>query len=166
MVIKIQHIIFLAFKYSSLFYSGLRYITKPSGNQIPVAGHPNLRIYSQRYLNRWSTKTGYKIYAKGAVKHKDVTKLCSTECLNELFGNNQCEQQCNKVGCAWDGDDCDGVVPPGGITDHRAGFYQSLDFVNILYEIKLVQDEPRYCKKQLNRFPLNFNLKYNRTFQQ
>ena len=42
-------------------------------------------------------------------------------------------------GCNWDGDDCDGVEPVGGETDHRPAFYQAIDFVNVLYERTLVK---------------------------
>ena len=42
-------------------------------------------------------------------------------------------------GCNWDGDDCDGIEPVGGETDHRPAFYQAIDFVNVLYERTLVK---------------------------
>ena len=42
-----------------------------------------------------------------------------------------CDSECNSLACLWDGDDCDGVIPPGGEKDHRPGFYQVIlfDFV-------------------------------------
>ena len=65
-----------------------------------------------------------------------------------------CDQECNTLGCLWDGDDCDGVVPPGGETDHRPGFYQAIDFVNVLYEKKLLPKAERYWMPHV---PIMFN---------
>ena len=98
------------------------------------------------------TKTYLKSARLNACAYLMMESVINSATRLDAFGMEFCgvrvtkfriKRKCTKLKLK---DDCDGVVPPGGITDHRAGFYQSLDFVNILYEIKLVKNHPRYCK--------------------
>ena len=42
-----------------------------------------------------------------------------------------------------DDNDCDGIIPLGGEKDHREAYFQSIDFVNVLYERSLTQGSER-----------------------
>ena len=44
-----------------------------------------------------------------------------------------CDDECNTLACNWDGDDCDDISPSEGATDKRSSFYQSIDFVDVLF---------------------------------
>ena len=70
------------------------------------------------------------------------------------FSDGVCDQECNTLGCLWDGDDCDGIAPLGGEKDHRAGYYQAIDFVNVLYEKKLL---PGAVRAEGYHVPIVFN---------
>ena len=71
------------------------------------------------------------------------------------MGDGTCDQECNNLACLWDGDDCDGIIPPGDEKDHRPAFYQSLDFVNVLYEKTLTEGSER---NWIPHVPLMFDI--------
>jgi len=106
------------------------------------------------YSDFWTEATGYKLHTKGALNAKSSNKACTEECISVKFSDGVCDQECNTLGCLWDGDDCDGVVPPGGEKDHRPGFYQAIDFVNVLFEKKLLPGAERYWMPHV---PILFN---------
>ena len=91
----------------------------------------------------WTPEKGYKIYKKNSTGRKALKKKCPEDCLEEL-GDGQCNQECNSLACLWDGNDCDGIIPLGGEPDQREAFYQSVDFVNVLFERTLTQGTERY----------------------
>ena len=49
------------------------------------------------------------------------------------MADGTCDDECNTLACNWDGDDCDGISPSKGGTDQRPSFYQSIDFVDVLF---------------------------------
>ena len=77
----------------------------------------------------------------GAVERK-MNYDCSHSCL-ELMTNSHCDAQCNTLECLWDGGDCD-QVKPANFTDHRASYFQKLDFVDALFELKVTRQEKRF----------------------
>ena len=72
-----------------------------------------------------------------------LEKKCSEDCDPINIGDGTCNQECNSLACLWDGNDCDGIIPPGGEKDHRETFFQSIDFVNVLYERSLTRGSER-----------------------
>ena len=91
----------------------------------------------------WTPEKGYKIYKNGPIGRKVFEEKCSEDCDSIKMGDGTCNQECNSLACLWDGNDCDGIVPPGGEKDHREAYFQSIDFVNVLYEKTLTQGSER-----------------------
>jgi len=110
----------------------------------------------------WTAEGGYKIYQHGEVGRKVLSETCSEECVSVKMSDGNCDQECNSIGCFWDGDDCDGITPPGGEKDHRPAFYQAIDFVNILYERTLTENKRHW----LPHIPYMFNRKIMREMQE
>ena len=92
----------------------------------------------------WTPEKGYRIYKNGPTARKVLEEKCSEDCVSIKMGDGDCNQECNSLACLWDGNDCDGVIPPGGEPDHRPAFYQSIDFVNVLFETTLAEGTKRY----------------------
>ena len=55
------------------------------------------------------------------------------KCISVKMADGTCDDECNTLACNWDGDDCDGISPSQGGTDTRPSFYQSIDFVDVLF---------------------------------
>ena len=55
------------------------------------------------------------------------------KCISVKMADGTCDDECNTLACNWDGDDCDGISPSKGGTDQRPSFYQSIDFVDVLF---------------------------------
>merc|ERR1712131_392745 len=91
----------------------------------------------------WTSEKGYKIYKNGPVGKKVLEQRCPEDCVSVKLGDGICDQECNTIACLWDGDDCDGVIPKGGEKDQRPTFYQTIDFVNVLYERTLTEGSER-----------------------
>merc|ERR1712131_338284 len=101
----------------------------------------------------WTEQKGFKVFQGGYIGDKSSKLVCSEECVSVKMMDGVCDQECNTLGCNWDGDDCDGIEPVGGETDHRPAFYQAIDFVNVLYERTLVKDKRHW----LPHIPYMFN---------
>ena len=70
------------------------------------------------------------------------------------IGNGKCDQECNTLACLWDDNDCDGIEPLGGNKDNRVAYFQSLDFVSVLYERTLRAGSER---NKIPHIPLMFD---------
>ena len=55
------------------------------------------------------------------------------KCISVKMSDGTCDDECNTLACNWDGDDCDDISPSQGDTDKRSSFYQSIDFVDVLF---------------------------------
>ena len=91
----------------------------------------------------WTPEGGYKIYKNGPIGRKVFEEKCSEDCDSIKMGDGICNQECNSLACLWDDNDCDGIIPLGGENDHREAYFQSIDFVNVLYERSLTQGSER-----------------------
>ena len=91
----------------------------------------------------WTPEGGYKIYKNGPIGRKVLEEKCSDDCDSRKMGDGICNQECNSLACLWDDNDCDGIIPLGGEKDHREAYFQSIDFVNVLYERSLTQGSER-----------------------
>ena len=103
----------------------------------------------------WTPENGYKIYKNGPIGSKVFEEKCSADCDSDKMGDGTCNQECNSLACLWDGNDCDGIVPPGGEKDQREAYFQSIDFVNVLYEKTLTQGSER---NNLPHIPCMFDI--------
>ena len=101
----------------------------------------------------WTKEKGYKLYVNGLMGNKARKLVCPEDCVSVKMMDGNCDQEklillykfkvsllgistvikmvqlnkeCNTLACNWDGDDCDGLEPEGGATDHRPAFYQGL----------------------------------------
>lgn len=102
----------------------------------------------------WTSKNGYKVYQNRALSKKTLKKKCPEEC-EWRMGDGTCDQDCNLLACLWDGDDCDGIAPDGGENMRRSTFYQSVDFVNVLFETTLTKKSER---NWLPHIPIMFDI--------
>ena len=82
----------------------------------------------------WTPEKGYKIYKDSSLGRKVLKKKCSEDCVTNKMGDGKCDQECYTLTCLWDDNDCDGIEPTGGSQGHREAYFQSLDFVSVLYE--------------------------------
>ena len=88
----------------------------------------------------WTETGGYVMYTGQRHEHREdqMSEHCSEDCVSVKMSDGICDDECNSLACLWDGDDCDGIAPPGGETDHRPGFYQvvcQLDY-GVLHSLK------------------------------
>jgi len=110
----------------------------------------------------WTEEKGYKVYQNGPVPKKVLDKKCSEECVSVKLGDGTCDKECNTLACLWDGDDCDGIAPEGS-QDKRSTFYQSVDFVNVLFERTLTEKSER---NWLPHVPFMFDIEIVKDMQE
>ena len=103
----------------------------------------------------WTKEKGYKIYKDSKLGRKVLKKKCPEDCAPSKIGNGKCDQECNTLACLWDDNDCDGIEPSGGNKDNREAYFQSLDFVNVLYEKTLTEGSER---NWISHVPLMFDI--------
>ena len=103
----------------------------------------------------WTPENGYKIYRDSELSRGVLNQKCSEYCFLIKMGNGKCDQECNTLACLWDDNDCDGIEPLGGNKDNRIAYFQSLDFVSVLYEKTLLQGSER---NRIPHVPLMFDI--------
>ena len=90
----------------------------------------------------WTIEKGYKIYHNGPIGNKSLKRVCPQEC-NKLLSDGICQTECNMLSCLWDENDCDTIQPSDENIDKRSAYFQTIDFVNILFERTLTKGSTR-----------------------
>ena len=89
------------------------------------------RVCPDEFIN----DDGYIFHANGLQSNQN--EKCPVDCTGDLFGNNECDEKCNQLGCLWDGLDCEQ-------SDQIYSIEHAQNFVGNLFEMKLIKDVDRY----------------------
>ena len=95
----------------------------------------NMILKGQICPDEFINADGYIFHANGL--HSNQNEKCPADCVDDLFGNNECDEQCNQLGCLWDGLDC-------GQSDKVYSAKSANNFVGNLFEMKMIKNVDLY----------------------